>query len=113
MLAITSLATRTVPNDGALVVRVRSVASIAMRSYRRSTGLGGASTEGAWVGSDSLQVGAAARIYLDAVALVDKHRDLDRGAGLEGGGLGSAGNGVALVARVGLGDLQLDRDRQL
>ena len=37
----------------------------------------------------------------------------DGGAGLDGGGLGAAGGAVALEAGLGVGDLELDRRRQL
>ena len=44
-------------------------------------------------------------LYLYLVALVDEEGNLDLSAGLEGGGLGGVGRGVAGEAGVGLGDL--------
>src|SRR5256884_4332199 len=84
MLAITSLATRTLP--------------------------GGA----AWsMTSDSLNVVPRTGVHPDAVALVDEQRDLHAGACLQAGGLGRARDGVAAHARLGLRDLEIDGQRQL
>ena len=50
------------------------------------------------------EVLAAARIDLHHVAFVEEERHLDHRAGLEGGGLGAAGGGVAADAGIRLGD---------
>src|SRR5437879_10682451 len=64
-------------------------------------------------GSDSFQVASGAGVDADAIALVDEQRDLDGGARLQGGGLGHAGHRVTADSRLGLRDLELERDRQL
>src|SRR3954471_6228582 len=59
-------------------------------------------------------VRARARVHLDALADVDEEGHLDRGARLERRGLvPAAGDGVAAQTGVGLGDLELDRGREL
>ena len=50
---------------------------------------------------------------LTFLALVDEERDLDLVAGLQRGGLGAAGGAVAGETRLGEGDDELDRGRQL
>ncbi len=47
---------------------------------------------------------------LDALAALDEEGHLDLGAGLDGGGLGGVGGGVAGEARIGLGDLELHEE---
>ena len=54
-----------------------------------------------------------AGVDLDLGALLEEQRDVDRRAGLEGRRLGAAGGAVALQARLGVGDLEDDRGRQL
>ncbi len=54
------------------------------------------------------QILAGAGVDLDLVALVDEQGHLDLGAGLDDGGLGHVGGGVALDARLGLGNDQLN-----
>ena len=58
-------------------------------------------------------VAGLARVDTDHVADVDEQRHLDDGAGLERRRLGHVGHRVALDARLGVGDRQLDRRRQL
>ena len=55
---------------------------------------------------DALDVGAGIGVDLDAGAFFEEERDLDDEAGLEGGGLGAAGGGIAFEAGVGLRDRQ-------
>src|SRR4051794_16334237 len=59
------------------------------------------------------QVAPVAGVDLDLGAGLEEQRDLDLRAGRDRGGLGAAGGAVALQARVGLGDLQLDRGGEL
>src|SRR5437588_10850149 len=59
------------------------------------------------------QILAAPGVYLYAVALVHEEGHVDRDAGLEGGGLGSTGSGVAPHARLAAGDLEHDGGRQI
>ncbi len=63
-------------------------------------------------GVDAAEVAAVARIDLQLVAGVDEQRHLDLGAGLQRGGFGAAGGAVTLQTRVGLGDDELDGDRE-
>ena len=62
---------------------------------------------------DAGDVVAAARVDLDAVADLDEQRHLDDLAGLERGRLAGARHAVTLHAGLGLGDLELDRGRDL
>src|SRR3954469_16670692 len=65
-------------------------------------------------GSGPRDVVAGLGLDLDAVADVDEQRDADRGPGLERRRLvAAARRGVAPQPRLGLGDLELDRRRQL
>ena len=56
---------------------------------------------------------AGAGIDLDALALVEVHRDLDNGTGIDGRGLVGTLDGIALSARNGLGDLGDDEHRRV
>src|SRR4051812_242126 len=59
------------------------------------------------------QVAPVAGVDLDLRAGLEEQRDLDLGARRHRGRLGAAGRAVALQTRVGLGDLELDRGREL
>ena len=61
----------------------------------------------------TFQIFARPCIDFDDISLVDEHRHLDFGAGFNGGGLGGVGGGVAFHARLGMGNLQLDKHRRL
>ena len=61
---------------------------------------------------DSAQIFARAGVDLDLFALVDEQGNLDLRARLDGRGLGDVGSGVALDARIGLGNGQLDEVRR-
>src|SRR5690606_19002722 len=63
--------------------------------------------------SGPAEVLAGAGVDLDPLAGGDEQRHLDLGAGLQRGGLGAAGGAVALEARLGVGDGELDRGGQL
>src|SRR5262245_39972796 len=60
-----------------------------------------------------LDVKAGRGVNADDVAFLDEERDVDHVAGFESRRLGAAGGGVALDARSGLHDLQLDFDREV
>jgi hypothetical protein len=62
---------------------------------------------------DATEVGAVARVHLDASVRLDEERHLDLGARLERGGLGAAGRAIALQPRLGVGDGELDRCGEL
>src|SRR6266851_5123951 len=96
MLAMTSLATRTEPNDPLLPIQGDATA------WRHCPACLGA-----------LHVGLASRVYSDQIARLDEQRHLDHGAGFELGRLRGAGDRVTFEARVGLDHSQLDVDRQL
>src|SRR5215472_14282894 len=87
MLAITSLATRTLPAGSAC-----SITSMIL---------------------EPLDVVAGAGVDADAVALVHEQRDLHRRARLDARRLGRARDRVAADAGLRLRDLQVDRQRQL
>src|SRR2546423_75884 len=111
MLAITSLATRTVP-AGAFCSITIVILTIGSLVGRRQRG------QGVWpkrwrIRSGSLHVVASARVDADAVALVDEQGHLDGGARLQGRRLCHAGHGVTAHALFGLLDLEFDSDRQL
>src|SRR4051812_19275813 len=59
------------------------------------------------------QVAPGAGVHLDLRAGLQEQRDLDLRTGGDGGGLGASRGAVALQAGVGLGDLELDRGREL
>src|SRR5215210_8197302 len=63
--------------------------------------------------SDPRQVLVGAGVHAYPVADVDEERDLHGDAGLQGGRLVSARGGVALEARVGLRDLEVNVRRRL
>src|SRR6478609_787270 len=67
----------------------------------------------ATVSCSPAEVVARAGVDLDLLAGGDEERDADLVAGLQGGGLGATGGAVALDARVGVLDGQLDRGGQL
>src|SRR4051794_3222842 len=54
-----------------------------------------------------------AGVDLDLLALLDEERDLDLVTGLQGGRLGPTGGRVADDTGLGVGDLELDRGREL
>src|SRR3954470_4634814 len=54
-----------------------------------------------------------AGVDLDLLALLDEERDLDLVTGLQGGRLGPTRGRVADDAGLGVGDLELDRGREL
>src|SRR6478736_10356188 len=62
---------------------------------------------------DAAEVRPVAGVDLDAGAGLEEERHVDLRAGLERGGLGATGRAVALQARLGVGDLEDDRRRQL
>src|SRR5260370_37516388 len=121
MLAMTSLATRTEPNDpllpmlGMLPPRAH-FAPVApkMRNQARPGARFDQNARNECSGGlGALHVGLAPRVYSDQIAGLDEQRRLDHGAGFELGRLRGAGNRVAFEARVGLDHTQLDVDRQL
>ena len=61
----------------------------------------------------ALKILAGTSVDLDLGADVNEERNLDNSAGLERSGLGGAGRGVALEARLGVGDLEHDEHRGL
>src|SRR6478672_431392 len=69
--------------------------------------------ERAATSAHAAEVRAVAGVDLDLGPLLEEERDVDLGAGLERGGLGATGGAVALQARLGVGDLEDDRGRQL
>ena len=52
-------------------------------------------------------------VDLDALTLLDKDRNLDDSTGLYGSRLEYVGSGIALNARLGLSDLELNEQRRL
>src|SRR5215470_20002151 len=62
---------------------------------------------------DPAEVPAVAGVDLDLLAGRQEQRDLDLGTGLQPGRLGAARGPVALQARLGVRDHQLDAGRQL
>src|SRR3989475_13295671 len=96
MLAMTSLATRTAPNDPLLPIQGMLPLGAAL-----PLGLG------------PLHIGLGPRVNSDEITCLDEQRDLDHRTGFELGRLRGAGNNVALKARVGLHDSHFDVDWQL
>src|SRR5437667_35506 len=64
-------------------------------------------------GSYAGQILVVTAVDPDHLTLLDKERNLHRGAGLQRGRLGGAGGGVAAHARIGPGDGELDEVRPL
>src|ERR1700743_272139 len=75
----------------------------------RPAGSGGTELGGTGSGTDAAQVSPVAGVDLDLLAGGHEQRHLDLRAGLQSGRLGAAGRPVALQARVGVLDDQLDR----
>src|SRR3712207_880566 len=76
-------------------------------------GRGASVTVWVWGSGDPAEVVARAGVDLDLLAVGDEQRHLDLQTGLERGRLRAAGAAVALEAGLGVGDLQLDRRRQV
>ena len=55
----------------------------------------------------------AAGVHPDGVTLLDEERHLDHQPGRDGDRLGRTGDPVALHSRLGVGDLEFDRRREL
>ena len=54
------------------------------------------------------QIGIGAGIDFDLIAYIDKERNIDDGSGLQCGGLGAAGSGIAFDTGIGIGYFESD-----
>src|SRR5437773_3312408 len=88
---------------------------MACPSRRPGTGCRGRSAgpRDGWSRLHALDVLARARVDLDLLALLDEERDLDHEAGLELRRLVGTGPRISLHSRVGLGDREDHRRRQV